>query len=460
MNRHFEIHVDKLKTHKFCNSEYLYYEGGVYEIPFKTEPTLGRHDFNTCEGCQKNLIGILRVVKSKLEQFPNCCERHAKLSKAKFFNKKDFEGLETMIAIKTIYSHQHIVNNLDKENWYEDISNYLEYTIKSFGSFPSDYGEPLLLSSYLSEITEYLENNKKAFNEEKRLRLLEFVRNYTRPVNSTQTDINVLLGVYEKWYKIFPFDLSYFSGVKEYYEKNIPILKEKPVYNPYLKVSSARLLDKDGLIKVLLERTNYILTHINSLKMYEKGLISNADNIKLELVVKSREKQLEAGYINNSKDEGQRYRKIIKKWFEDEKKFIDEIKPLLNKNDRATKVDTELPKSIEDIFLKPEYAKPCLDILRELNPAVIDQDNNYIGKNKGVFPLWIKVLRGYKSYTILKHFKDHIYKEILNKTFSGLNLTKDASEFRKNYSRLNRQGIELDMKTILSQFSQKGRLGK
>jgi hypothetical protein len=39
--------------------------------------------------------------------------------------------------------------------------------------------------------------------------------------------------------------------------------------------------------------------------------------------------KLKQGYVNSSKDEEQRYRKILKEWFADEKRFIDEVTPLV-----------------------------------------------------------------------------------------------------------------------------------
>ena len=125
-----------------------------------------------------------------------------------------------------------------------------------------------------------------------------------------------------------------------------------------------------------------------------------------------------------------------------------------------TKTEQEQPKIFEELFYNPEHAEPCLKILSELQPPVIDAINNYIGKAKGVFPLWVKVLKNHKPEPLIKHFKDTVYKDLLNQKVKGLNLTKDASEFRKEYVRLVNNNVELDIKTILSQYSQSGKLGK
>jgi hypothetical protein len=127
---------------------------------------------------------------------------------------------------------------------------------------------------------------------------------------------------------------------------------------------------------------------------------------------------------------------------------------------KETKTEQEQPKTFEELFYNPEHAEPCLRILSELQPPFIDGKNNYIGKAKGVFPLWVMVLKSHKPEPLIKHFKDTIYKDLLNQKVKGLNLTKDASEFRKRYKRLENDKIELDIKTILSQYSQSGKLGK
>lgn len=144
---------------------------------------------------------------------------------------------------------------------------------------------------------------------------------------------------------------------------------------------------------------------------------------------------------------------------------IDRLKsstPVSNtiKLNRESKTEQEQPRTFEELFFNPEHAEPCLKILNELQPPVIDAINNFIGKSKGVFPMWINVLKNHKPTPLIRHVRDIIYKDLLNEKIKGLNLSKDASEFRKQYKRLQRDNIYLDMKTLLSQYSQSGKLGK
>jgi len=132
-----------------------------------------------------------------------------------------------------------------------------------------------------------------------------------------------------------------------------------------------------------------------------------------------------------------------------------------DKCDHDTPPPQGQPKTFEELFCVPEHAEICLGILRELEPPVIDAANNYIGKGKkGIFPLWIKVLKSHKPSPLIKHFKDSVYKDLLNDKVKGLSLTKDASEFRKHYKRLETSNVRLDITALLSQYSQDGKLGK
>lgn len=148
------------------------------------------------------------------------------------------------------------------------------------------------------------------------------------------------------------------------------------------------------------------------------------------------------------------YHDLLFEWIN----FLRDKKELPNHKKRTA--EQLNPETFEELFYNPEHAELCLDILKEFQPPVIDATNNYIGKAKGIFPLWIKVLKNHKPEPIIKHFKDTVYKDLLNSKINGLRLSKDASEFRKEYKRLDNNKAELDIKTILSQFSQSGKLGR
>lgn len=337
INRHTTFFVKDLKPIEFCGKPVMWQVdvNGAFEKPFETQPTEGEHDFNTCEGCQKTLKELIKRLTERFEgnhkdgakPFPFCCTHHSELTKLKEFNRADFISVPEMVARKIIYTNSHIKNNHQSETYYKDITDYIDYTVESFGQMPGN-AEPLYLSDYFFYITDLLERNTEVEKGRKN-RLLEFLKAYRTPTETPKTDFNILLGTYQKWLKVFPFEISFFANLKPHFEKQLPILNGKPETNKYTGTAKAKMHTKGSLIDVLLNRTNNLLTQINTTILYEKGLLTEPQKIKLELVLNERKMKLKQGYVNSSKDEEQRYRKILKEWFADEKRFIDEVTPIV-----------------------------------------------------------------------------------------------------------------------------------
>lgn len=337
INRHTTFFVKDLKPIEFCGKPVMWQMdiNGAFEKPFETQPTEGEHDFTTCEGCQKTLKELLKRLTEKFEgshkdgakPFPFCCTHHSELTKLKEFNRADFISVPEMVARKIIYTNSHIKNNHQSETYYKDITDYIDYTVESFGQMPGN-AEPLYLSDYFFYITDLLERNTEVEKGRKN-RLLEFLKAYRTPTETPKTDFNILLGTYQKWFKVFPFEISFFANLKPHFEKQLPILNGKPETNKYTGIAKAKMHTKGSLIDVLLNLTNNLLTQINTTTLYEKGLLTEPQKIKLELVLNERRMKLKQGYVNSSKDEEQRYRRILKEWFADEKRFIDEVTPIV-----------------------------------------------------------------------------------------------------------------------------------
>lgn len=374
IKRHTTFYVKDISPVEFCGKTVMYQMNlnGAFELPFEIEPTKGEHDFTTCEGCQKTLAELTKRLTEKFEGnkqkkgFPYCCSYHSNLVKVKEFNRALFANVPGMVANKIIYTNQHIINNHNTENWYKFITDYIEWAVESFGQMPNDCGEPLYLSDYFFYVTDLLKQKNEVPNE-KKTRLLEFLNTYQTPNESPKTDFNILLSTYQKWLKEFPFELnSYFGNLKQHFEKQLPILNGKPETNIFSGMAKAKMHTKSSLIEALINLTNNLLTQINGVTLYEKGLITDANKIKLELVINSRKLKLKQGYKNSSPNEEQRYRKILKDWFNDEKKFIDEITPLLKAlppQQAETKTEQE---TIEmKPVLKPEAVQVVFEIIKD-----------------------------------------------------------------------------------------------
>lgn len=306
-----------------------------YEAPTNKETG---EQFPNCCPFHKS---VFEGAESWFSKFPNCCDQHKAMVSKWWYNKANYSGIAEKIVKQLSYTEHHISERINIDDWYKDITDYIEYNVSSFG-------HPAIgLHLYLGNVQHYIKNTNSEIPINKRQRLIEFIETYyNSPKEQTKTDLNILYCTYQKWFKVFPFEIGFFANLKPHFEKQLPILNGKPETNKYTGIAKVKMHTKGSLIDVLLNLTNNLLTQINTTTLYEKGLLTEPQKIKLELVLNERKMKLKQGYVNSSKDEEQRYRKILKEWFADEKRFIDEVTPIVK----------ELP---------PQPIKTKADILKE-----------------------------------------------------------------------------------------------
>lgn len=334
------LYVSKIIPIQFCGKVFYEFElNGSLQAPYKIEPTSGiMHDYRSCKDCKKKFNYTKRELTERflgsqqIKAFPNCCDNHSNLIKLKEYKYEDYIPAPELTAQKIMFTHNHIVNNIDAEDWFEDITDYIEYAVSSFGQAPKGCGEPLFLSIYFNHVKELIKTND-LINQNRKNKLITHLSSYYQIDDNTiyHEDLSILLSIYEAWLNTFPFGLkSYFGNLKEKYQNGLMILDDTPLEtNRYTGLTKGKLQTKVGLTEKLSFITNDILTRINAAYLYENGLIDSTDKIKLELIVEQRKLKLYEGYLVKPKDEAIRYKTIIKEWFEDEKAFINEIAPFL-----------------------------------------------------------------------------------------------------------------------------------
>jgi|GEM_PF-3161798 hypothetical protein len=388
-NRYIHFNADGIKPINFCGETIMWevtVDGG-YEVPYEIEPIIGEHDFNICETCQKVLTVTTKQLtdrfngNAKAAGFPYCCQWHSNLVNVQAFNRDSFVEVPKMTAKKIVYTHQHIINNLFNDMYYKEITDYIEYVVESFGKVPNGCGERLYLNYYLHwtiDLTKkmVIEKSKISLAKERIEKILQYLNAYLTPVENTQTDMQLLVGTYEKWFKMF-FELTFFAHLKEHYQSQLPILNGVPETNRYTGLSKAKLHTKSTLIEALVDLTNGLLIKINSHSLYEKGLLTDPQKIKLELILNERKAKLQQGYKNNSQDEGTRYRKMLKEWFKDEKKFIDDITPLLQ-NPTKPNIEKQSPElTFADLFISSDTMQTAIELARKAGLEHITERAKY-----------------------------------------------------------------------------------
>jgi len=336
IKRHETVFVKEMDILMQCGKPVMYELSidGIYEVPYKTIPTKGEHDYITCSGCINTRDSLVERLSVKFNGtgakrgFPFCCEAHSELVKLKEFNRTSFLDVPELVSDKIIYTNQHITNNHKTENYFRDITDYIQYTVDSFGQNPNGCGEPLFLGDYLFYVSDLLKGNVE-ITEQRKNKIQHFIENFQLNVPEKSTSLNILISTYEKWLKIFPFELSFFSNLKSHFESRLPYIKGGLVENKYSGRLSVSVHTKNTLIESLLKTTNELLTEINTSELFEKGLLNEPEKISLELIINARKLKLKEGYVNDLDIEKKRYLKILKEWFKDEKAFIKEITPFI-----------------------------------------------------------------------------------------------------------------------------------
>tara|TARA_R110001599_G_scaffold319030_1_gene528761 strand:- start:525 stop:1877 length:1353 start_codon:yes stop_codon:yes gene_type:complete len=349
MKRHKTLYLDNMEEFSYCGNKMITFEAGEYELPFSIKPTEGEHRYETCEDCRTQKKNLIETLIERTKAFPLCCDPHRNLINFKQYHKSNYEGLEEEIADKIMFSHHHITNHIADNDWYEIITEYLDYVVDSFGSFPKEFGTAFMLDLYIDvllDLTKVIDvklYSKTVSKNEFKIRLNKVSayidsRIVSMIANSkNNTDVNNLLSIYDKWFSTFPFDLSYFKHLKEHYRNKTPILSGEIIRNRYSGQKVAKANTKENLTRILIKTTKDIITNINGFKLHEKELLTDGEKIELELILKNRKLELlEMGSLDNT--DSKEYLKILKKWFKEEKYFISSIKPYLPKTSTNKKI--------------------------------------------------------------------------------------------------------------------------
>ena len=254
--------------------------------------------------------------ESWFEKFPYCCDLHQKLLKSHYkFDKAQFSGVVNKIVSQYAYTEFLIANAIDTLDWYEQITEYIEYNLHSFG-------HPRVGDHVYYNAIRHIIKVEKSIPEEKKRLLLK----YFEPPKEKQEsiDINILYQTYENWLKIFPFELPYFKNLEGALTKRLPILSGEISVNRYSGLAKARLATNHELIEFLFRQTQQILQLIDSTTLIKEGKISDLQKMTLDIVNENHKARQKSILLNYTKGE-LRYVKTIKTWLNNEKVYFKEL---------------------------------------------------------------------------------------------------------------------------------------
>lgn len=332
---------------------------------YTTQPLEGYEppeSFPNCCGKHKQL---LQMGKERFDAFPNCCDNHRKLNAAPWFKKEAYAYMPVKFVTTISYTWHCIAKHIESDDWYKKITDYIEYTRKSYGQFPDGFGAPVGLALYMDTLEKDIEKEKE-LPAGKKEKLLSFLKKEDKPAtDSEQTDINLLIGKYKEWLRLFPFELSFLSHLKPYFERQLPILTGKGETNIYTGLTGFKLKTKKELIGFLQSATLFIIKEINTRQLYKDNQLNDTADVQLELVLANRKLELEE--LDKSGWEDRKdYIKVLKKWLNGEKQFVKAINSIFKDKN---KIDF-----IRDLITgmwalqKNDTNEPCIVNIRENKP--------------------------------------------------------------------------------------------
>lgn len=273
-----------------------------------------------------------------------------------------------------------IKENIENDNWFNDILNgytilcEILYSLDNPKEKDFNQNSMLRLGLILVETCEdYFVSHKISESEmSERIDTVMDIQQYLLYVriakllgitlNSTKEDLSsffsYFMTCYQKWYQIFPSELSNFKGFKNVFKI------ECPIESPFEEVT----FDK-SLVDIFFKKiTTLILSNKNSLIKFKNKELINVEAIKRELTLATYE--IKFSGLNHYQELNTTI-KLLNEWIKIEKDFIDEISSSLVVNpseDESPSFKNNFDRENLDEFIILEYFQTKLvksDLLSE-----------------------------------------------------------------------------------------------
>lgn len=342
-------------------------KGEVMMHPYNVEPLDGYIEPKNFPLCCKRHESIYNYSIEYYEKFPFCCEKHSKFLNDFNLKKNQFENIKIDIVRRLSYTEDFIERKINEDNWFEEIVHWLEYIMYSFGN--PEVG----LSLFNTNLDIFIRKSDK-IPESKRVLLIKHIEDlYKDEEEDKYTDFNILIDTYKRWLKLFPFELSVFSKLKEHFNKTLPFVKEKPDYNPYTGLTKFKVVNQKELINNLIGLTNNILSQVDTTILTKQDNSNLINGHSLEITNKLHKTKQETLLKQFSKEEN-KYLRTIKKWLENEKEYFKDITIILNQKSLPEPTKTTISK-----YLLLSNTATRHHTSNQLTKALID--SKYISEN-------------------------------------------------------------------------------
>lgn len=293
----------------------------IWYLGYNTEPFAEYRQPNNFPNCCANHKKYYTQLIDKQKKFPYCCEEHKKLLSQNWFNKELYEHIPNKVLKQISYTENFIKKNIETDDWYKEITNYIDYTIESFGT------PPVGANDYFYYIENWIKHAKAAdisFPDWKRKQITAYYDKKISSMNS-KTDPKELHDIFTRWGKSFP-DLPYFTNIRSQLINKFPLnlMLGDSEYNRFSGMTSYKIRTKEEFIELLTKITKNLLAAINTPQLLKDNAISDTEKLKIDLINANHSIKQNALLIEYSNGEIE-YINIILKWLENEKTYMNEI---------------------------------------------------------------------------------------------------------------------------------------
>lgn len=328
MKRQFTFHLDGCKSFfEGLENGAIFKEIGCdfieeygFDIPPSSELKLPDNFPNCCEYHKSLKIRLDDWFK----KFPDCCEEHRKISLRKWFDKEKYKNIPTKIFNHLINTEDFISKSINLDNWYEEIIDYIEYNLDSFG-IPNIGG-----AIYWSNLKFYIQNsdgNNEGLTKQKKRQLLEYfeIKEKIKPSEGRSIDLNILASTFQKWQKTFP-DLVFFQSIKRELDNKFPLelVLYEPKHNKYLGTTKYNIKTQTELIEILIKMTKNLLASIDTTKLQNENQLAEKDKFVIDLI-SAKHKITQDKLLRDFNTNEIKYVKIIKRWLKNETNYLQEL---------------------------------------------------------------------------------------------------------------------------------------
>lgn len=239
-------------------------EGDFILRPQQSYPLAG-FEFKEIKEIEAFFLSIRERTDKWWDKFPNCCDSHKRFITLKGFNKNDFEFIKSQIPDSVKYFIYCLEINIDKEDWFERITQYYDYLNMNLGN--PDLGGHIFREAIVKYI-DWVKFDKCEFTDDMKLLLIEHIypsRNEVENRKKNSGELGELYQVFQAWLNSMP-SVGEISAIKIRLTGKIPM---------NLFLTNTKINRYTGM---LISETKSIEQLIIELENYSKSLLLAVQN--------------------------------------------------------------------------------------------------------------------------------------------------------------------------------------